>query len=93
MVYSQVCLTKENAGLNGANATIDTDVLHQVHQANSQMYDYLGEENIARMYLMTELDIGPNLNVLAGFRNETNITEYFSKELRLDHALPLDISI
>ena len=77
---------KENAGLNGANATIDTDVLHQVHQANSQMYDYLGEEKYSATYLMTEVDIGPNLNVLTGFRNETNITKYFSKS-SLDHAL------
>ena len=77
---------KENAGFNGANATIDTDVLHQVHQANSQMYDYLGEEKYNATYLMTDLDIGPNLNVLTGFRNETNITEYFSKS-SLDHAL------
>ena len=77
---------KENAGLHGANATIDTDVLHQVHQANSQMYDYLGEEKYSATYLMTEVDIGPNLNVLTGFRNEKNITNYFSKS-SLDHAL------
>ena len=35
---------------------------------------------------MTDLDIGPNLNVLTGFRSETNITEYFSRS-SLDHAL------
>tara|TARA_B100001113_G_scaffold295960_1_gene253280 strand:- start:661 stop:1920 length:1260 start_codon:yes stop_codon:yes gene_type:complete len=78
---------KTNAGLNGANATIDTDVLHQIHQANSQMYDYRGRERYNALYLMTEIDIGPNLNVITGFRNERNLTVYYSKS-SLDHALP-----
>ena len=81
---------KENAGSNGANATIDTDVLHQVHQANSQMYDYLVKKSM-RSYLMTELDIGPNLNVLTGFRNEKNVTIIFQRAPR-SRASALDIS-
>ena len=77
---------KANAGSNGANASIDTDVLHQIHQTNSQMYDYRGEEKYSATYLMTDIDMGPKLNVIAGFRNETNLTNYFSKS-SLDHAL------
>ncbi len=69
------------------NSQIDTDVLHHVHQANSLMYDYEGEENYNASYLMTDIDIGPKVNVVAGIRNETNVTSYSSKS-SLDHALP-----
>jgi len=77
---------KANAGSNGANAMIDTDVTHQVHQTNSQMYDYNGEEQYSATYVMTDINLGSKLNVIAGFRDEINMTNYFSKN-SLDHAL------
>ena len=77
---------KANAGLNGANPNIDTDVLHQIHQTNSQMYDYQGEEQYRASYVMSDVNLGPKLNIIAGFRNEINRTNYFSKR-SLDHAL------
>ena len=77
---------KANSNSNGANANIDTDVLHQIHQTNSQMYDYGGKEKYDASYLMADINVGPKLNVIAGFRNETNLTNYSSKS-SLDHAL------
>ena len=69
-----------------SNTNIDEYVMHHVHQTNSQMYDYRGEENYRADYFMIDLDIGPKLNLIAGVRNETNETTYYSMN-SLDHAL------
>ena len=76
----------ENWNKSNSGSNIDEYVMHHIHQTNSQMYDYRGEEKYSATYLMTDIDIGPKLNVIAGFRNETNSTNYFSKS-SLDHAL------
>ena len=57
-----------------------------VHQTNSQMYDYNGEEQYSATYVMADINLGAKLNVIAGFRDEINMTNYFSKS-SLDHAL------
>ena len=50
------------------------------------MYDYEGEEQYRASYVMSDVNLGPKLNIIAGFRNEINRTNYFSKR-SLDHAL------
>ena len=60
--------------------------MHHVHQTNSQIYDYSGEEEYSASYLMAEMDFGSSFNVLFGARQEENKTVYHSKS-SLDHAL------
>ena len=69
------------------NSQIDTDVLHNVHQTNSQMYDYRGDEEYSASYFMADFDISSQFNIVAGGRTETNKTTYYSMN-SLDHALP-----
>lgn len=69
------------------NSSIDEYVMHHIHQTDSQIYDYNGEEKYRASYFMTDLDIGSQLNVIAGGRTETNETTYYSRE-GYDHALP-----
>jgi len=69
------------------NSQIDTDVLHNVHQTNSQMYDYRGDEEYSASYFMADFDISSQFNIVAGGRTETNKTTYYSLN-SLDHALP-----
>ena len=76
----------ENWNKFNSGSNIDEYVMHHVHQTNSQMYDYNGEEKYSASYVMADINVGPKLNVIAGFRNETNMTNYFSKS-SLDHAL------
>ena len=76
----------ENWNKSNSGSNIDEYVMHHVHQTNSQMYDYGGKEKYDASYLMADINVGPKLNVIAGFRNETNLTNYSSKS-SLDHAL------
>ena len=69
------------------NTTIDEYVMHHIHQTDSQIYDYSGEEKYEASYFMADLDFGPTLNMVLGSRKETNETTYFSNS-SLDHALP-----
>ena len=39
------------------NTNIDEYVMHHVHQTNSQMYDYRGEEDYRADYFMVDLDL------------------------------------
>ena len=76
----------ENWNKSNSGSNIDEYVMHHVHQTNSQMYDYEGEEQYRASYVMSDVNLGPKLNIIAGFRNEINRTNYFSKR-SLDHAL------
>ena len=76
----------ENWNKFNSGSNIDEYVMHHIHQTNSQMYDYNGEEKYKATYVMSDIDIGQKLNIIAGFRTEQNITKYFSKS-SLDHAL------
>jgi TonB-dependent receptor len=69
------------------NSSIDEYVMHHIHQTNSQIYDYSGEENYRASFFMADLDIGPQINVVTGGRIETNETIYHSNK-GFDHALP-----
>ena len=61
---------------NGSD--IHESVLHHIHQTNSQIYDYSGEEKYDASYIMADIDFGSKLNILSGIRIETNKTTYFS---------------
>ena len=61
--------------------------MHHVHQTDSQIYDYSGEENYRASFFMADLDIGTQINVVTGGRIETNETIYHSNK-GFDHALP-----
>jgi len=69
------------------NSSIDEYVMHHVHQTDSQIYDYSGEENYRASFFMADLDIGTQINVVTGGRIETNETIYHSNK-GFDHALP-----
>ena len=69
------------------NSSIDEYVMHHIHQTDSQIYDYVGEEKYDASYIMTDIDLGPKLNIVYGMRRETNETLYYSNESN-DHALP-----
>jgi TonB-dependent receptor len=77
----------KNFNKYNSNTTIDEYVMHHIHQTDSQIYDYSGEENYRASYFMTDIDFGSMINVVAGGRKEINKTEYFSNS-SLDHALP-----
>ena len=77
----------QNFNKYNSNTTIDEYVMHHVHQTDSQIYDYSGEEDYNAGYFMAEFDIGSSVNIVAGGRKETNLTTYFSNS-SLDHALP-----
>ena len=51
-------------------------IVHVIHQTNSIMYDYRGEEEYRASYGMIDLDIGSKINVVSGIRQETNTTLY-----------------
>ena len=76
-----------NWNKSNSNTNIDEYVMHHVHQTNSQIYDYNGNEEQLASYFMADVDFGPKVNILAGGRNESNKTTYFSNST-LDHALP-----
>ena len=67
--------------------TADTEVVHHLHQTNSIIYDYSGEEKYNASYFMTDINFGSKFNMIAGGRIEKNETTYFSNS-SLDHALP-----
>ena len=69
------------------NSSIDEYVMHHVHQTDSQIYDYSGEENYRASFFMADLDIGTQINIVTGGRIETNETIYHSNK-GFDHALP-----
>jgi len=77
----------ENFNKVTTNSTIDEYVMHHIHQTDSQIYDYIGEENYDASYIMADIDLGPKVNVVTGVRRETNETIYYSNESS-DHALP-----
>ncbi len=54
------------------------EIAHTFHQTHSNLFDYSGEETYTASYLMTDVDIGANLNVVAGARWEKNKTAYTS---------------
>jgi len=70
-----------------SNTTIDEYVMHHIHQTNSQMYDYNGDENYEASYFMADLNLGTSMNMILGARREKNETNYHSRS-SLDHALP-----
>ena len=51
-------------------------IVHVIHQTNSIMYDYRGEEEYRASYGMIDLDIGSKINIVSGIRQETNTTLY-----------------
>ena len=67
--------------------TADTEVVHHIHQANSQIYDYSGKEQYEGSYFMSDINFGSKVNMIAGARIEKNKTTYNSFN-SLDHALP-----
>jgi TonB-dependent receptor len=77
----------ENWNKSNSNTNIDEYVMHHVHQTNSQMYDYRGDEEYSASYFMADFDISSQFNIVAGGRTETNKTTYYSMN-SLDHALP-----
>ena len=64
----------ENFNKATSNSTIDEYVMHHIHQTDSQIYDYIGEENYDASYIMADIDLGPKVNVVTGVRRETNET-------------------
>jgi len=70
---------KNNFGRYSPGAsTIDEYIMHRLHQTNSILYDYSGEENYSAYYFMLDMDIGSKFNIIAGGRSETNKTTYNS---------------
>ena len=51
-------------------------IVHVLHQTNSIMYDYSGEEEYRASYSMIDLDLGTNFNIITGIRHEINTTLY-----------------
>ena len=69
-------------------STNNENIMHQLHETNSIMYDYSGKENYIAQYFMVELDIGQKINIISGARieiNETNYTSYRSRRSALPH--------
>ena len=62
-----------------ANTTDPKEIIHHIHQTNSQVYDYSGEEKYDASYFMLDIDFKNLINVIAGLRNEKVITTYFSQ--------------
>ena len=60
------------------SATYHEEIMHHYHKTNSMIYDYSGKENYDARYIMTDINIGPKLNLLTGIRWENNITTYRS---------------
>tara|TARA_X000001036_G_scaffold394425_1_gene394720 strand:- start:178 stop:1305 length:1128 start_codon:yes stop_codon:yes gene_type:complete len=52
--------------------------MHRLHETNTIMYDYTGEENYNAHYAMLDMDIGSKFNIIAGGRSERNETLYGS---------------
>ena len=70
---------KKNFGRYSPGAsTIDEYIMHRLHETNTIMYDYAGEENYDASYYMVDMDIGSKFNVIAGGRTEKNKTLYDS---------------
>ena len=59
-------------------------IIHNIHQTNSQIYDYSGEENYTASYIMGDIDLGDSFNIITGFRNEKVQTIYHSQK-SVDH--------
>ena len=59
-------------------STIDEYIMHRLHQTNSILYDYSGNEDYNASYYMLDLDIGSKINIITGARSEKNITKYNS---------------
>ncbi len=57
-------------------STIDEYIMHHIHQTNSIFYDYHGEEEYKASYSMIDLDIGSQINIITGLRQESNTTTY-----------------
>ena len=53
-------------------------IMHRLHETNSVLYDYAGDEEYSAYYAMLDMDIGTKLNIITGARIEKNITEYQS---------------
>lgn len=77
----------QNWNKQTTNSTIDEYVMHHIHQTNSQIYDYSGEEEYNASYFMADINFGSKFNLIAGGRREENVTTYNSNS-SLDHALP-----
>ena len=70
---------KKNFGRYSPGAsTIDEYIMHRLHETNTIMYDYSGEENYNAYYYMLDMDIGSKFNIIAGGRSEKNKTLYNS---------------
>ena len=70
---------KKNFGRYSPGAsTIDEYIMHRLHETNTIMYDYTGEENYNAHYAMLDMDIGSKFNIIAGGRSESNETLYGS---------------
>jgi len=60
------------------SATYHEEIMHHYHQTNSLIYDYSGNEEYDARYIMSDVNIGSKLNILAGMRWEDNKTTYRS---------------
>ena len=54
------------------------NIMHHYHKTESLIYDYSGTERYNASYIMTDLNIGPKLNLVTGVRLEVNKTKYTS---------------
>ena len=54
------------------------NIMHHFHKTQSIIYDYSGTEEYNARYVMTDLNIGRQLNIVTGVRLEDNITRYTS---------------
>ena len=54
------------------------NIMHHYHKTESLIYDYSGTERYNASYIMTDLNIGPKLNLVTGVRFENNKTKYTS---------------
>ena len=59
-------------------AAYHENIMHHSHKTHSKIYDYWGKEEYLGNYVMTDLNIGPKLNLITGLRKETNKTTYYS---------------
>ena len=59
-------------------STIDEYIMHKLHETNTIMYDYEGDEDYSASYAMLDMDIGSKLNIITGVRSEKNKTTYQS---------------
>jgi len=63
-------------------------IMHHFHKTESLIYDYSGTEDYNAQYVMTDLNIGPAINLVTGIRfeqNKTKYTSYHGQQTTLPH--------